>query len=102
MLVAMAQRLALISGGFDLSVGSNIALTSIVSSSVMLAVQEAYPDGAWLAVFAGFLATLGVGVFAGVCNAFGVAVLDRLDKGSGMAVAFIRLAHVFGAHPPKA
>jgi ribose/xylose/arabinose/galactoside ABC-type transport system permease subunit len=75
MLVAVAQLLALISGGFDLSVGSNIALTSIVSSSLMVAMQQAYPDAAWIAVLVGFVATLGVGIFTGVCNAFGVAIL---------------------------
>ena len=65
----------LIAGGFDLSVGSNIALTSIVSSSLMVAVQQAYPDAAWLAVLVGLVATLGVGAFAGVYNAAGVALL---------------------------
>src|ERR1700733_1058505 len=43
LLAAVAQLLVLIAGGFDLSVGSNIALTSIVSSSLMVAVQQAYP-----------------------------------------------------------
>ena len=64
LLAAVAQLLVLIAGGFDLSVGSNIALTSIVSSSLMVATQQAYPDAAWLAVFVGLLATLGVGAFA--------------------------------------
>jgi ribose transport system permease protein len=76
LLVAVAQLLVLIAGGFDLSVGSNIALTSIVSSSVMVAVQEVYPDAATLAVLAGLAATLGVGFFTGICNGFGVAVLN--------------------------
>jgi ribose/xylose/arabinose/galactoside ABC-type transport system permease subunit len=75
LLAAIAQLLVLIAGGFDLSVGSNIALTSIVSSSLMVAVQQAFPDAGWLAVLAGLLATLGVGVFAGICNAAGVALL---------------------------
>ncbi len=75
MLAALAQLLVLIAGGFDLSVGANIALTSIISSSVMVAVLGAHPDAAWLAVSAGFVATLAVGVFTGACNAFGVAVL---------------------------
>jgi ribose transport system permease protein len=75
MLAALAQLLVLIAGGFDLSVGANIALTSIVSSSAMVAVQAAFPDTAWLAVTAGFAATFAVGVFTGSCNAFGVAVL---------------------------
>jgi Branched-chain amino acid transport system / permease component len=75
LLAAVAQLLVLIAGGFDLSVGSNIALTSIVSSSLMVTVQQAYPDAAWLAVLVGLGATLGVGAFAGICNAAGVALL---------------------------
>ncbi|MBV8797051.1 MAG: ABC transporter permease, partial [Hyphomicrobiales bacterium] len=75
MIVALAQMLVLIAGGFDLSVGSNLALTSICSSMAMVAVLDVYPDLPWLAVAAGFVVTLGVGVFAGACNAFGVGVL---------------------------
>ncbi len=67
--------LVLIAGGFDLSVGSNMALTSIISSTVMVAVLGIYPGAPWLAVTAGFVGTIGVGVFAGACNAFGVGVL---------------------------
>jgi ribose transport system permease protein len=67
--------LVLIAGGFDLSVGSNLALTSICSSMAMVAVLDSFPDLPWLAVAAGFVATLGVGVFAGACNAFGVGIL---------------------------
>src|SRR5262249_36689515 len=63
LLAAIAQLLVLIAGGFDLSVSSNITLTSIVSSSLMVA------------VLVGFAATLGVGAFAGICNAAGVALL---------------------------
>ena len=75
MLASLAQLLVLIAGGFDLSVGATIALTSIVSSSAMVAVTAAYPEAGSLAVAAGLVATLGVGAFAGICNAFGVAVL---------------------------
>ena len=53
--------LVLIAGGFDLSVGSNLALTSICSSMAMVAVLDSYPDLPWLAVAAGFVVTLGVG-----------------------------------------
>jgi len=75
LIVALAQMLVLVAGGFDLSVGANMALTSIVSALVMVAVLAVAPETPWLAVGAGFLATLGVGVFAGACNAFGVGVL---------------------------
>ena len=75
LIVALAQMLVLIAGGFDLSVGANMALTSIISSKVMVALLAAYPAVPWLAVAAGFVATLGIGVATGALNAFGVGVL---------------------------
>ncbi len=75
MLIAFGQMLVLLAGGFDLSVGAVVALTSIVSAQVMVAVSVAYPDAPGLAIAAGFLATLVVGVLCGLVNGFGVAVL---------------------------
>jgi len=75
LIVALAQMLVLIAGGFDLSVGSNLALTSVLSSMVMVAVLAAYPEAPWWAIACGFAATLGVGIFCGACNAFGVGIL---------------------------
>lgn len=74
-LTALAQMLVLISGGFDLSVGANIALTSIVSASAMVAFEGAYPSLGLAAVLVGTAATVGVGLFVGFCNALGVALL---------------------------
>ncbi len=75
MLIAFGQMLVLLAGGFDLSVGSVVALTSIISAQVMVAVSVAYPDAPALAIGAGFLATLAVGIVCGLINGFGVAVL---------------------------
>ena len=75
MLIAFGQMLVLLAGGFDLSVGAVVALTSIVSAQVMVAVSVAYPDAPGLAIAAGFLATVVVGVICGLVNGFGVAVL---------------------------
>lgn len=75
LIVALAQMLVLIAGGFDLSVGANMALTSIVSSKAMVATLAAYPNAPWIAVGVGFLSTLAVGIAAGAANAFGVAAL---------------------------
>ena len=62
-LTALAQMLVLISGGFDLSVGANIALTSIVSASAMVAFEGAYPSLGLAAVLVGTAATVGSGSF---------------------------------------
>jgi ribose transport system permease protein len=75
LIVALGQMLVLIAGGFDLSVGANMALTSIISAKVMVALLAAFPHAPWLAVAAGFVATLGIGIATGALNAFGVGVL---------------------------
>jgi ribose/xylose/arabinose/galactoside ABC-type transport system permease subunit len=74
-LIALAQMLVLVSGGFDLSVGANVALTSIMSAIAMVTVQAAFPDSPQLAVWAGAGAAVGVGLFTGACNAIGVSLL---------------------------
>ncbi len=43
-LIAFGQMLVLLAGGFDLSVGAVVALTSIISAKVMLAVSIMFPD----------------------------------------------------------
>lgn len=75
MLIAFGQMVVLMAGGFDLSVGAVVALTSIVSSKAMVAVSIIYPDAMWLAISAGFFSTLAVGLIAGFINGIGVAVL---------------------------
>ncbi len=75
LLIALAQMLVLLSGGFDLSVGANVALTSIISATVMVWFQGLFPDAELLAVFVGVATTVGVGLFAGLCNGIGVSVL---------------------------
>ncbi len=75
LLIALGQMLVLLSGGFDLSVGANVALTSIISARTMVAVSIVYPDAPMLAVAAGFGAMLAVGIFAGLVNGLGVSLL---------------------------
>src|SRR5664279_5543195 len=43
-LIAFGQMLVLLAGGFDLSVGAVVALTSIISAKVMVAVSIMFPD----------------------------------------------------------
>jgi ribose transport system permease protein len=74
MIVALGQMLALLTGGFDLSVGTIIALTSVVGASAMAAVFAAHHDAVALSIAAGALAGIGAGVTVGICNGIGVAV----------------------------
>src|SRR6185295_17411595 len=55
-IVALGQMLALLTGGFDLSVGTIVALTSVVGATAMAAVAAASPDSLALAIAVGCLA----------------------------------------------
>ncbi len=72
-LVSMGQMLALITGGFDLSVGTVIALTSVVSALTMTAVIALNPEWIWLAIVAGIVAGYAVALLVGLINGMGVA-----------------------------
>ncbi len=75
-MVAMGQMLALLTGGFDLSVGTIVALTSVVSATAMAGVYAAAPDMVALAIVAGMLAGLAAGLAIGVVNGVGVALFN--------------------------
>src|SRR3954447_21906081 len=45
-LVSLGQMLALVTGGLDLSVGTTLAITSVVGATVMAAVYAAHPEAA--------------------------------------------------------
>jgi ribose transport system permease protein len=75
-MVAMGQMLALLTGGFDLSVGTILAVTSVVGALAMSTLNAAYPDMVWLAIAGGMLAGLLAGLSIGVVNGLGVAVFS--------------------------
>jgi ribose transport system permease protein len=72
-LVSLGQMIVLITGGFDLSVGTAIALTSVVSAMVMVALASAFPDAVWLAIALGALSGMGAALAIGCLNGIGVA-----------------------------
>lgn len=75
LIVALAQMIVLIGGGLDLSVGTIVALASVVGASVMAAVLQAMPDSPGLAVAAGAAAGLSTGAVVGLVNGWGTSVL---------------------------
>lgn len=72
-IVSMGQMLALLTGGFDLSVGTTLALTSVVGAMAMAGAYAAMPDAVWLAILIGCFAGIAAGTLIGLCNGVGVA-----------------------------
>ena len=72
-LVSLGQMLVLITGGFDLSVGTAIALTSVVSAMAMVALAAAMPDLVWVAIVLGAFAGFAAALLIGGLNGLGVA-----------------------------
>ena len=74
-IVSAGQMFALLTGGFDLSVGTVLALSSVVGALVMASVYGAMPDAVFLAISLGILAGVAGGTMIGVVNAIGVAYI---------------------------
>lgn len=94
-LVSLGQMLVLISGGFDLSVGMVIALSSVVSAMTMVALMPYFPEAIWLAILFGALAGFAVAALVGLMNGVGVAIfgvspfimtLGVASAGAGLAL----------------
>ncbi|MEM1130758.1 MAG: ABC transporter permease [Pseudomonadota bacterium] len=75
-IVSLGQMLALLTGGFDLSVGTILALSSVVGALVMAWIHAAMPDAVFLAIALGFAAGVLAGSLIGLANAAGVAFFD--------------------------
>lgn len=75
-MVAMGQMLALLTGGFDLSVGTMLAVTSVASALGMVAVLGVFPHLVWLAIVAGLFTGFLAGVSVGVVNGIGIALFN--------------------------
>jgi ribose transport system permease protein len=74
-LVSMGQMLVLVTGGFDLSVGTVMALTSVVSAMAMQSFGAALPEAGWVVVIAGCMCGLLAGLSVGLINGIGVAFI---------------------------
>src|SRR5215467_1440362 len=75
-IVAMGQMLALLTGGFDLSVGKIVAITSVITALTMAPLKAAHPDAIGLTLTLGILAGIGAGTLVGVVNGIGVAIFN--------------------------
>ena len=75
-IVAMGQMLALLTGGFDLSVGKIVAITSVITALTMAPLKAAHPDAIALTLTLGILAGVGAGTLVGIANGIGVALFN--------------------------
>ena len=75
-LVSMGQMFALLTGGFDLSVGTILALTSVVGATAMAGAYAAMPDAVGLAILIGVAAGLAAGTAIGIVNGIGIALFN--------------------------
>jgi ribose transport system permease protein len=107
-IVTLGQALVLISGGFDLSVGAVIAVTSVVSARFMSNYFGEHPDGELMSVLVGVAAGLVVGLIFGLINGVGVArfkvspfimTLGMGSIGSGFALYYTGGSPVSGMPP---
>ena len=91
-IVSCGQALVLIAGGFDLSVGSTIALASVIVAKTMAWSVFAYPGQTATAIALGILAGLGSGFIVGLVNGVCVARL----KISGFIVTLGTMSTTLG------
>lgn len=75
MIIAVAQSIVLIVGGFDLSVGAVVALASVTCALVMAALMPLMPDNPQLVVAIGIAAALAAGGLIGLVNGLCVSLL---------------------------
>lgn len=74
-LLALAQGLVMIAGGFDLSIGTIMAAASVIAALTMLSVAEPFAGYPMLIISTGFVCALLVGTGAGMVNG---ALVSRL------------------------
>jgi ribose/xylose/arabinose/galactoside ABC-type transport system permease subunit len=107
-IVTLGQALVLISGGFDLSVGAVIAVTSVVSARFMSSYYADHPESELMSVVVGVAAGLVVGLIFGLINGVGVArfkvspfimTLGMGSIGSGFALYYTGGSPVSGMPP---
>jgi ribose transport system permease protein len=73
-LVSLGQMIVLLTGGFDLAVGTTIALTSVISALIMISVMPLIPDSVGLIIAVGCLGAIAIALLIGLINGTGVAV----------------------------
>ncbi|MCX2728030.1 ABC transporter permease [Thermomicrobium sp. 4228-Ro] len=100
-IVSVAQTLVLLTGGFDLSMGSSIALVSIVAGLQLLDHPDAPATGLLIAMVAAIAVATGIGAINGLFVAIFrvppfIVTLAMMTAISGLALKVSRGVPVFG------
>ena len=108
-MVSMGQMFALLTGGFDLSVGTTLAVTSVVGATGHGGgATRPCPTAVALAIALGLLAGFGAGLSIGIVNGIGVALfnvspfmmtLGMASIGFGIALYLTGGVPVYGMPP---
>ncbi|PAU77641.1 ABC transporter permease [Halomonas salipaludis] len=75
-IVAVGQMLTLLTGGFDLSVGTIMAFSSVVGALTMTWSIVNFPDAIVLSILLGIVSGVLSGILIGTLNGIGVAVFN--------------------------
>ncbi|MGE3149832.1 MAG: ABC transporter permease [Pseudorhodoplanes sp.] len=76
MIVCMGQMMTLLVRGIDMSVGSTVALISVVTSLVISGIIAAHPDAVVLAIAVGIAAALATGMVMGAVHGISIAYFN--------------------------
>ncbi len=74
-IVTIGQMLVLLTGGFDLSVGTILSLSSVAGAMAMAAMNAAFPGSAAIVILVGLSVGCLAGLFIGLVNGIGVSIL---------------------------
>ncbi len=108
MIVSLGQTMVLLTGGFDLSVGTIVAITSVVSAKTMVMILSGDPNAVVVAIVVGCTAGLAAALAIGFVNGLGVAfgnvspfimTLGMSSVGFGVALLMTGGTPVYGMPP---
>ncbi len=103
-LLAIGETFVIISGGIDLSVGTNAAFTGVMAALVMRSLTRSHHDQ-WFTLIIGLLVAMAVGTGVGLVNAFlilrarivpFVATLATYGALGGLAIVYTHGAPIAG------
>ena len=75
-IISIGQMFTLLTGGFDLSVGSIMAISSVTTAMTIVFFTTIFPDSVYLVILVGLMSGILVGILVGAINGLGVSLFD--------------------------